>query len=145
MCQGRKQFKCAMWAGAGHLCHCQTTLFLLPSCHPHCSTPLQGTAWHQSPSCFLSPLLVRAAERAQGGWQSVPAMLFVPLTEPSCLKVKGTCHPAGTCCALGSHGKSSWGMKSPVIAEKHQICFICYCNCLRDQVCVNFQTIYTLQ
>lgn len=70
---------------------------------------------HQNPSCFLSPPLGGAGERAQWGCQSVPDMLCVPLTEPSCLK--GTWHPAGTCCALGSHGKNSWGLKSPVIAE----------------------------
>lgn len=65
-----------------------TELFLLPSCHLHCSTPLKGRAWHQNPSRFPS-LLRGAGERG-----SDAANLFLPccvsLSHPSCLKVEGT-------------------------------------------------------
>lgn len=108
-----------------HMCHVsqcwsfmslpnQTGLFLLPSCCPHCSTLLKGRAWHQNPSCFLSPPLEGQQEKES----SELASLCLPCCASLSHQMKGMCHPAGTCYALGSQGKRSWDLQSPEIAEK---------------------------
>lgn len=132
-----------MWASADHLCHCQTTQ-----------------------SCFFFHLATFTAQLLSKGGLDIKIhhvfLLFweeqereaVMLPICSCHAVCPSHihpawrwrarHPAGTCCALGSHGNNSWDLKSPGIAEKAQVRPICCSNCSRERVSMNSQQINTL-
>lgn len=114
-----------MWASADHLRH----LWITQGCsHFHLDTLTAQLLSKGGLAIKISisplPTLGVSSRNGPGARKSVPAILCLPTTKAILHEGQGHVSPCRHLLCLGSHGKASWGLKSPVIAGESQASYL---------------------